>query len=111
MHLNHQSNTVLIHFIFMCGKPFVNQKLSYVNQNQLLKKVCIDMFEPPNLSDLEIVFKTLLSPCIRVCDEYVPHVTGLIREVPFWGVKNGLHGLHRFTRAYIGLLPNAICAH
>ncbi len=104
--LLHQPNTVLVHFIFMWCKPFINKKLSYVNQNLLLKKVYIDILEPPNLSDLEIFFKPLLSQCTLVCDEYMPHITGLIREVPFWGVKNGLHGLHRFTLVYMGLSPN-----
>ena len=65
-----------------------------------MKQVSIDIFKPPNISDLEMFFKILLRQCTLVCDEYVPHITGLIRKVPFLGSKTvymvytGLHGLH-----------------
>ena len=44
-----------------------------------MKNVYFVIFEPPNLGDLEAFFRTLLSRCALVCDEYVPYITGLIR--------------------------------
>ena len=80
---------------FVLGKP-----------KSALKKVYIAICKPQNLGDLEIFCKPLLSRCTLVCDVYVPHITGLICEVPFLGVQYGLHGLHRFTLLYMGLPPD-----
>jgi hypothetical protein len=77
---------------FHVGKTMCKPKIALCKPKPAMKQVYIEIFEPTNLSDLGIFFKTLLSPCTLVCDEYVPHITGLIREVPILGVKSGLHG-------------------